>query len=129
MKALRLSLTALSTSADHQAFDAVERDGRFGRIWCQRGKESSSRGKRRIVHCRRTVGIKIGGKVIPASFLKVEGKGDARWGERPEREGQMVELVGDQNQGPVAPPKSKKGQKRGGGKGDVRGGATAREAM
>ena len=39
-----------------------------------RGKESSSRGKRkrRVFLCRRTVGVKVGDKVIPASFLKVE---------------------------------------------------------
>ena len=53
------------------AFDVTERNGRFGRIQCQRGKESSSRGKRLIFLCRRTVGV----KVIPASILKVEGRG------------------------------------------------------
>ena len=43
------------------AFDAVERNGRFGRIQCQRSKESSSRGKRkrRIFLCRRTVRVKV----------------------------------------------------------------------
>ena len=58
-------------------FDAAERNGRFGRIECQRGKESSSRGKRkrRVFLCRRTVRVKVGDKVIPASFLKVEGRG------------------------------------------------------
>ena len=58
------------------AFDAAERNGRFGRIHCQRGKESSSRGKRkrRVFLCRKKVGVKIGDKVISASFLKVEGK-------------------------------------------------------
>ena len=71
------------------AFDAAERNGRFGRIQCQRGKESSSsRGKRkrRVFLCKRTVGEKVGGKVIPASFLKVEGRrtlvGAKDWGER-----------------------------------------------
>ena len=59
------------------AFDAAERNRRFGRIQCQRGKESSSRGKtkRPVFLCRRTVGVKVGDKVIPASFLKVEGRG------------------------------------------------------
>ena len=47
------------------AFDAAKRNGRFGRIQCQRGKESSSRGKRRVFLCRRTMGVKVGGKVIP----------------------------------------------------------------
>ena len=32
---------------------------------------------------------------------------DARWGEKPEREGQLEELVGDQNPSPEAPPRSK----------------------
>ena len=40
-------------------------------------KESSSRGKkkRRVFLCRRTVRVKVGGKAIPASFLKIEGRG------------------------------------------------------
>ena len=55
----------------------AERNERFGRIQCQRGKESSSRGKRkrRAFLCRRTVGFNVGGNIIPASFLKVEGNG------------------------------------------------------
>ena len=58
------------------AFDAAERNGRRGRIQCQRGKESSSRGKRkrRVFLCGRTVEVKVGDKVIPASFLKIEGR-------------------------------------------------------
>ena len=88
----------------------AERNGRFGRIQCQRGKVSSSRGKRkrRVFLCRRTVGVKVGGKVIPVSFLKVVGKGGACWSERPQRKGQIKELVGGQNPGPEAPPRSKK---------------------
>ena len=35
--------------------------------------ESSSRGKRRVFLCRRTVRVKTRGKAIPASFLKIEG--------------------------------------------------------
>ena len=31
--------------------------------------------KRRVLLCRRTEGVKVGGKVIPSSFLKVEGRG------------------------------------------------------
>ena len=59
------------------AFDSAERNGIFGRIQCQRGKESSSREKRkrRVFLCRRTVRVKVEGKVIPASFLKIEGRG------------------------------------------------------
>ena len=107
------------------AFDAAERNGRFGRIQCQRGKESSSRGKRRIFLCRRTVRVKVGGKAIPASFLKIERRGDACWGDRPEREGQIEELVGDQNPSSEAPPSSKKRWS----KGDARRGASARGVM
>ena len=44
-------------------------------------------------------------------------KGDIRWGERAEKERQLVKLVGDQNPSPEAPPSSK----RGGSKGNVRG--------
>ena len=57
-------------------FDAAIRNGRFGRIQCQRGKKSSSRGKRKrqVFLCRGTVRVKVGGKVIPATFLKVEGR-------------------------------------------------------
>ena len=59
------------------AFDVVERNGRFGRIQCQRSKESSSRGKRkrRVLLCRKTLGIEVRSKVIQVSFLKVEGRG------------------------------------------------------
>ena len=55
----------------------AKRNGRFGRIQCQRGEKNSSRGKRerRVFPCRRTVRVKVGGKAIPASFLKIEGSG------------------------------------------------------
>ena len=51
--------------------------------------------------------------------------GDACWGKRPKREGQLEELVGDQNPGPEAPPRNR----REGSKGKVRGGATTRGAV
>ena len=59
------------------AFDAAERNGRFGRIQCQRNKESSSRGKRKrqVFICRRTMRVKLTDKVIPVSFRKIEGRG------------------------------------------------------
>ena len=63
--------------------------------------------------------IKVGRKPIPASFLKIEGRGTLVGVK--DRKG----LVSVQNQGPVAPPMGK----RRGGKGDVRRGATARRAM
>ena len=57
------------------AFDAAERNGRFGHIQCQRVKESNGRGKTPVFLCRRTMRIKVQGKVIPASFLKIEESG------------------------------------------------------
>ena len=107
-------------------FIAAERNERFGLILCRRSKENSSRGKRKrlVFLCRRIVGVKVEGKVIPTSFLKIEG-----WktlvGRKDRRERQLEELVGDQTSNPEAPPRSK----RGGSKGDIRGGATARGAM
>ena len=58
-------------------FDAAERNGKFDRIYCQRTEESCSRGtrKRGVFHCRRTVTVKVKGKVFPTSFLKIVGKG------------------------------------------------------
>ena len=57
-------------------FDAAERNGRCCHIQRQRGKESSSRGKRkrRVFLCSGTVRVKVQGKVIPASFQKIEGR-------------------------------------------------------
>ena len=69
------------------AFDAAESNERFGRIQCQRGKKRAAAEER-------------------------ERDEDARWGGRPGREGQIEELVGGQNPGPVAPPRSKKRQER-----------------
>ena len=63
--------------------------------------------------------VKIGGKPIPASFLKIEGRGT---------------LVGKKNWQMVRtqvlkhPPGARKGKRRGS-EGDVRRGATARGAM
>ena len=39
--------------------------------------------------------VKVGGKAIPASFLKVEGRETLVGAKRPEREGRIEELVGD----------------------------------
>ena len=57
------------------------------------------------------MGVKVRGKVILSSFLRVEGRGCSLGG-KTGREGQIEELVGGQNPGPVAPPRSKKGQER-----------------
>ena len=96
-----------------RAFDAAERNGRFGRIQCQRGKESSSRGKRkrRVFLYKKIVVVKVGDKVLLASSLKVEGR-RTLVGAKDRREGQIEELVGGQNPGPEAPPRSKKGQEK-----------------
>ena len=51
--------------------------------------------------------VKVKSQVIATSFLKIEG-----WGERPEKEGMSVELVGDQNPGPETPSRNKRGRER-----------------
>ena len=49
----------------------------------------------------------------PSELSENSRKGDVRWGERPEKEGWLVELVGDQNPGFEAPPRrSKIGRER-----------------
>ena len=52
------------------AFDAAERNEKFGRIQCQRSKESNSVEKRNreVFLCRRIVRVKVKGKVVPTSF-------------------------------------------------------------
>ena len=57
------------------AFDAAKRNIRFGHIRCHRSKESSSRGKRRVFFCRRTMRVGVKGIIISSSFLKIEGRG------------------------------------------------------
>ena len=57
--------------------------------------------------------------------MKIEGWGCLLGQKTILREGQLEELVGDQNPSPEAPPRSK----RGGSKGNIRGGTTARGAM
>ena len=48
----------------------------------------------------------------PSEISENQRKGDACWGERPKREKQTEELVGDQNPGPEAPPRSKRMEQR-----------------
>ena len=38
-------------------------------------KRAAAAGKRRVFLCSRTVRVKVGSKAIPASFLKIEGRG------------------------------------------------------
>ena len=72
----------------------TKRNGKFGRIQCQRGKESSSRGKRkrRVFLYRRTVRVEVGSKVIPTSFLRIEGRGTSL-GRKIEERGTVVRIV------------------------------------
>ena len=44
----------------------------------------------------------------PSELSKNQRKEDARWGERPEKERQIKELIGDLNPGPEAPPRCRK---------------------
>ena len=55
--------------------------------------------------------IEIRSKVIPASFLKVEGRGRSL-GQKTGEDRQIEELVSDRNPGPEAPPMCKKGKER-----------------
>ena len=48
----------------------------------------------------------------PDELSENSRKGDVRWGERPEKEGRFIELVGDQNPGSEAHPRSKIGRER-----------------
>ena len=69
--------------------------------------------------------MKVEVKVIPTSSLKIKGRGTfvgQKTGNK------QLELVGDQNPGPETPPRSIESERRRN-KGEVRGGATAREAM
>ena len=45
-------------------------------IQCQRSKEKSRKGKKKrlVFLCRRTVRVKVKSKVIPTSFLKIQGR-------------------------------------------------------
>ena len=57
------------------------------------------------------MGVKVKSKVILISFSKIQGRETVHWGakDRRKREGQLAELVGDQNPGSEAPPRSKIG--------------------
>ena len=56
--------------------------------------------------------VKVEGKVIPASFMKVEGTGTLVGRKTGEREEKIEELVGDRNPGPEAPLKCMKKRER-----------------
>ena len=54
------------------------------------------------------MGVKTKRKINPTSFLKIVGRKDARRGERPEKEGQLVEFRDDQIPIPEVPTRSKR---------------------
>ena len=54
--------------------------------------------------------VKVEGKVIPASFQKIEGRGT--FVGQKTGDGQIEKLVCGQNPGPEAPPRSRKGPER-----------------
>ena len=67
------SLTASLTSVDHQALG--------WRLMQPKGMEDLAtfsvrevKRKRRVFLCRRTVRVEVRSKVIPASFMKIEGR-------------------------------------------------------
>ena len=56
------------------AFDVAKRNRRLGRIQWQKSKKDSSRGKKkkkRTIHWRRTLRVKVNCKVISKNFLKI----------------------------------------------------------
>ena len=79
------------------SFDAAERNGRFGRVQCQRSKESSSRQKRKkqVFLCRRTVRVEVKSKVVPTSFLKIVGRVSFVQEEERRKGRHSIELVGN----------------------------------
>ena len=90
------------------SFDAAKRNRNFGRFQCPKSKESSSKGKREVFLCRRTVKVEVKSTVIPTSFLKKMSV--VRWSGRAEKEGQLVELLGDQS--PEAPHRNERGERK-----------------
>ena len=67
-------------------------------------KAAAQKRKRRVFLCRRTVRVKVEGKVTPASFLKIQGRGMLIGAKDWKKEGRIEELVCDQN----PPPRSRK---------------------
>ena len=62
--------------------------------------------------CRRTVSVKVKGKVVPTSFLKIKERGRSL-GRRSGKKEQLEKLQNDQNPSPEAPPRCKReGPKR-----------------
>ena len=91
------------------AFDAAERNRKFGCIKCQRSKVSrrKEKKKRGVFLCRKTVRFIVKGKLIPTNLLKIEGR-RPYVGTEKRKEGQLVELVDYQSLSLEAPPKIKR---------------------
>ena len=57
------------------ACSAVKRNGKFGRIHYQRSEDNRCRGRREVFFCKKTVRVKVKGKVVSTGFLKIAGWG------------------------------------------------------
>ena len=68
--------------------------------------------KETSISCRKTVTVKVEGKVIQASFRKVEGRGTLVGAKDRTEKGQIEKLVDNQNRGPEAPPRGRKALER-----------------
>ena len=92
-------------------FDAAKTNGSFCCIQCQRSKESSNKRKekRQVFLCRRIVRVKVKGKLIPTSFLKIK---ECSLGRKTAEKEMLVQLVGDQNPGSEAFTRSQTGRER-----------------
>ena len=72
--------------------------------------------------------VKVEEKVIPASFLKIEGRGTLALAKDRRKRGRKKNWLVIRTQDLKELPGARKGERRGS-KGDVRGGATARGTM
>ena len=102
------------------AFDAA--NGKFGRIHCQRSKESCSRGKKEEYSSTESSESQSRMQNPPNELSENKRKGTVCWGGRVEKGRLLVKLVGDQNPGSEAPPGARECKRRRG-KADVVGGA------
>ena len=115
IEALRLSLTAPSTSADHQALGwrlmrskGMENEATFS----AREVKRAATEKETSIPLQKDSESQSRRQSHPSELSESWRKEDARWGERLGREGQIEEMVGGQNPGPEAPPRNKKEQER-----------------
>ena len=79
-------------------------------IQCQRSKEKSSKGKKKTsIPLQKDSESQNKKQSHPNKLSENSRKEDICWSERLEKEGQLVDSVGDQNPGSEAPPRSKIG--------------------